>query len=328
MDDENIVKYCDKHGGEYVIDKKLYHNRKRFINNICTICNPINENQSLKELDIYDFIKKNTNTDIIQSYRQEGKEIDIYLPELKLGFEFNGLHWHSEFFKYKDYHIDKTEYFTNKGIHLIHIWEDDWDIRRDIVKSRISNLLNSVPNKIYGRNCTIKELNPEIYKKFLNENHIQGNVNSSVKLGLYHKEELVSVMGFGSLRKVLGSKSKLGYWEMLRFCSKLNTSVIGGASKLFKHFLDKYKPISVVSYADRSWSIGGLYEILGFTLKSKTKPNYYYLIKKNRINRYNFRKDVLVKEGYDPNKTEHQIMLNRGIYRIYDCGSLVYEYFY
>jgi hypothetical protein len=115
---------------------------------------------------------------------------------------------------------------------------------------------------------------------------------------------------------------------MLRFCSKLNTSVIGGASKLFKHFLDKYKPISVVSYADRSWSIGGLYEILGFTLKSKTKPNYYYLIKKNRINRYNFRKDVLVKEGYDPNKTEHQIMLNRGIYRIYDCGSLVYEYFY
>jgi hypothetical protein len=60
-------------------------------------------------------------------------EIDI-LPELKLGFEFNGLYWHSNKFKEKNYHLNKTDWF--KKIYASYIWEDDW-ILREIVESQI-----------------------------------------------------------------------------------------------------------------------------------------------------------------------------------------------
>ena len=111
-------------------------------------------------------------------------------------------------------------------------------------------------------------------------------------------------------------------YEMLRFCNKLNTSVIGGADKLFKYFINTYKPKEVISYADRSWSQGELYKKLGFTFIGKTPPNYYYIIDRKRYHRFNFRKDKLIREGFDSTKSEHEIMLKRKIYRIYDSGSL------
>ena len=256
-----------------------------------------------------------------------GREIDIYIPSLKLGIEYDGLRWHSEIFnKGANYHLSKTEECERQGIRLIHIFEDEWQYKRDIVKSRLLNLIGKTPDKIYARKCAIKEVDSHTASKFLNENHIQGTCNSSYRYGLYYNDELVSIMTFGKLRKNLGSTDKDGYYELLRFCNKLNTAVVGGASKLFKHFLKENKPTNVISYADRRWSNGGLYEKLGFTLNHKSKPSYFYVVNDKRENRFKYRKDVLVKEGYDSSKTEHQIMLERGIYRIYDCGCLVYEY--
>jgi len=329
IDDENIIKYCDNHKGEYIINKKLFHNRLRYNNNTCTICFPKDENNSIKEIELYNFIKENLKEkDILRTYRIDNKEIDVYIPSLNLGFEFNGLYWHSELHKENDYHLIKTESMEENGVHLIHIWEDDWINNCEIVKSRILNLLGKTENKIYARKCVIKELEPKIYKYFLNNNHIQGGVNSKVKIGLYYNEELVSVMGFGSLRKSLGHKSTDGEWELLRFCNKLNTNVVGGSSKLFKYFINTYKPFKVISYADRSWSMGNMYKKMGFELTKKTNPNYYYIIDKKRINRYNFRKDKLVEQGYDKSLTEKQIMISKKIYRIYDSGSLVFTYYH
>jgi hypothetical protein len=118
----------------------------------------------------------------------------------------------------------------------------------------------------------------------------------------------------------MGGKDKDGYWELVRFCNKINTSVVGGASKLFKHFIKNYDPINIVSYSDKRWSTGGLYDKLGFIHDHDSKPNYYYVINNERKNRFGFRKDKLIKEGFDKNKSEHEIMLERKIYRIYDCG--------
>ena len=125
----------------------------------------------------------------------------------------------------------------------------------------------------------------------------------------------------------MGKKSTNdGEFELLRFCNKLNTNVIGGASKLFKYFINNYNPVEITTYADRSFSQGKLYETLGFEFFGKTEPNYYYIIDGIRYHRFNFRKDKLVKEGYDSNKTEHEIMLDRNIFRIYDSGNLKYNY--
>ena len=133
-------------------------------------------------------------------------------------------------------------------------------------------------------------------------------------------------MTFGEQRKSMGLKSKNNGYELLRFCNKLNTSVIGGADKLFKYFIKNYKPKEVISYADRSWSQGDLYKKLGFNFVRKTPPNYYYIIGNKKYYRFNFRKDKLIREGFDSLKSEHEIMLERKIYRIYDSGSLKMKY--
>jgi hypothetical protein len=306
----------------------LFQNRKRIKTVLCTECNPVNSsNVSGKQLDLLNFIKGNYDKEIVENCKSliNPLELDIYLPNLKLAFEFNGLYWHNENFVDGFYHLNKTKKCEEQGVRLIHIYEDDWMFKQDIVKSRILNLLGK-SNKIFARKCKIKEIDNDVVKDFLIENHIQGFVGSKIKIGLFFKDELVSLMTFGSFRKSMGQNQKEDTYELLRFCNKSNTNVIGGASKLFSHFIKTRKPFEVISYADRSWSKGDLYEKLGFELLHKTPPNYYYIINSMRKHRFNYRKDKLVKEGADQNKTERQIMLDRKIYRIYDSGHLKYVY--
>jgi len=326
-DDNNFLMICDKCNTEYTISHGLFYNRTKFNVEPCLICNPINSNISDKETKLYEFIKANYNDEIITSDRKilNGKELDIYLPDLNLAFEFNGLYWHNELNKENDYHLNKTNECEKQNIQLIHIWEDDWVYKQEIVKSMILNKLNKSKNKIYARKTIIKEISDnKLIKKFLTENHLQGFVGSKVKLGLFYKNELVSLMTFGKKRLITKSNSLENEYEMLRFCNKLNTNVVGSASKLFNYFTKNYNISSIISYADCSHSQGNLYETLGFKFMKKTTSNYYYIVDGLRKYRFNFRKDVLIKQGFDKNKTEHEIMFERKIYRIYDSGSLKY----
>ena len=138
----------------------------------------------------------------------------------------------------------------------------------------------------------------------------------------------MSIMTFGSLRRSLGSKSKSGHYELLRFCNKKNSTIIGGASKLLKYFIKNYKPSEIISYSDSSRSNGDVYYKLGFELISDTIPNYYWIINGIRNHRFNFRKDKLIKQGGDFKKTEVEIMSERGYYRIFDCGSKKWKYIF
>jgi hypothetical protein len=323
--DNSYTLHCKECGNDYQINKKSFQTRNNFNVDICTICNPINSHTSSLENNLKDYLAELkeklifNDRSIIAPY-----ELDIYLPEQKLGIEFNGLYWHSELFKTKDYHLKKTEMAEKNDIKLIHIYEDDWLYKQNIVKSRISNILGK-SEKIYARKCEIKEINDnDLVREFLNINHIQGFVGSRIKIGLFYNQELVSLMTFGSIRKPMMGKNSTGTFELLRFCNKLNITVIGGASRLFKYFIRKYTPTKVISYADRSWGQGNMYEKLGFKLIHKTEPNYYYIIGNQRKYRFNYRKDKLIREGFDASKTEHEIMLERDIFRIYDSGNLKY----
>jgi len=136
---------------------------------------------------------------------------------------------------------------------------------------------------------------------------------------------LVAVMTFSGLRKVLGSNGEDNTFELVRFASK---NVVGIASRLLKYFIKKYKPNKIISYADKRWTLSGdnLYQKIGFNLVKTTKPNYWYALKDDkRYHRFNFRKDLLVKKGYDPNKTEKQIMGELGYLTVWDCGNYKYE---
>ena len=134
-------------------------------------------------------------------------------------------------------------------------------------------------------------------------------------------------MSFGSFRKNLGREKIDGGFELLRFANAKNISVIGGASKLFNHFVKTISPVEIISYADRRWSMGNLYEQLNFTLSHCSEPNYFYVIGNERKNRFGFRKDILIsKFGCSPDDTEHNFCKNKGWYRIYDCGTKVYKW--
>lgn len=279
------------------------------------------------ETELIDFIKSIYKNNIIQNDTEilSGLELDLYIPELKLAIEFNGTYYHSDLFKTKDYHLKKTKECNNKGIKLIHIWDADWIYKKEIVKSMLSSQLNNINKKIYARKCNIKIVDTNTSVNFLNDNHLQGNAISNINLGLYYNDELVLLMTFSKLRKNLNLKHIEDYYELLRFCTKLNTQVIGGASKLFNFFIKTFYPKGIISYANRDWSEGNVYKNLGMEFIKYTSPGYHWYKSKIRYNRFTFRKDVLVKQGYSPDKTEYEIMLERGFYRTWNTGNLKFS---
>jgi len=325
-----IRKYCSIHN-EFTISANNLHQRWfKYNKKICTKCYPPIKQISACEIEIKTFIDSlnleysNNNKNILKN----NFEIDIYLPNSKLGIEFDGIYWHSDIYKNNNYHLNKTEECEKQGIQLLHVFEDEWANKKEIVKSIIKSKLGIINDRIYGRKCVIGEINNVICRNFLIDNHIQDSINSKIKLGLFYENELVSVMTFGKKRIAMGNKINIeGEYEMLRFCNKLNTSVIGGASKLLKYFIKTHSPKSILSFADRRYSQGNLYKKLGFNFIGNTKPNYWYFQKNGliRYHRFKFRKDVLIKEGFDKSKTEHEIMSERNYFCIYDCGNMKFE---
>ena len=312
-EDEKFKFRCKKCGYEF----EAYHH-----NGYHTKCPKCFKNgKSIDEYKISQFLKLLN----IQFKRNERSflyplELDIYIPEKKLAIEYDGLYWHS-LLEDKNYHLNKTKLCEEKGIQLIHIFENEWLTKQEIVKSRLKNLLGIYDKTIYARKCLIKEVDNDISIKFQDENHIQGSVNSKINLGLYFNDELVSLMTFSKPRF-----NKKYEYELVRFCSKLNYHVIGAAGKLLKYFEKTYQPKSIVSYADRRWSIGNLYEKIGFTLVYKSKPNYWYFKNLKLENRLKFQKHKLknILEKFDENLSEYENMKSNGYNRIYDCGNLVY----
>jgi hypothetical protein len=317
---------CNKCNESFDISRILLNERYREGYELCSNCNPIGvKSISLAEKEIFEFVNS-LGINVIENDTSvlNGKELDVYIPSHNLAIEYNGLYWHSELFKDKKYHLSKTEICESKEIKLIHIFEDEWLHKQDIVKSRIKNILGLTENKIYARKCEIKEVDSKTSKLFLENNHIQGFSKSKVKLGLYYNGELVSLMTFGLGRLIMGGKTD--EWELIRFCNKLDTSVVGGASKLLKYFIKNYTPNKIISYADRRWSQGELYESLGFSFIHNSKPNYWYVNSDIREYRFKYRKSRLIDLGFDFNKSEKEIMLELKKYRIYDCGNKKYEF--
>jgi hypothetical protein len=321
--DKNYIKYlqegkslfnCDcGENHNFEIDIDVYSKRVKCKTIICTICNPIDKHQSGKEILLLNYIKSIYGEELIQNFRIGRMEIDIYLPQLKLGFEFNGIYWHSDKFKSKNFHKEKSEFFSKKDIRIIHIWEDDFDNKFDIIKSQIMNLIGK-SNKIWARKCSIREVNDiNLVRDFLNQNHIQGYVNSNFKLGLYYNNELVTLMTFD---KFEGRKRMRDVeWNLNRFCNKLEHSIVGGASKLLTHFINNYNVQRIISYADRDWSKGDLYQILGFRKVSESKPDYKYLVGDKRIHKSNFKKSITgISES------------NLDIPKVWNCGKIKFEW--
>lgn len=315
--------------GDVFVTRTLGYLTEDHITKRCRHCHPIEPitGPTLFETSFCEFIntlgvkyRKNCRSIITP------QEIDYYFPDYNIGIELDGIFWHCELSKPNDYHLKKTMKCAEKGVRLIHIFEDEWRDKREICMSRVKNILGLTENTLYARKCEVKEVSKNEKSLFLKENHIQGDTVSKYNYGLFSDGNLVSLMTFGGLRKNLGLAHKEGSYELLRFCNKIGTTVVGGASKLLEHFKRELKPETIISYCDLRWSDGDLYEKIGFELDHISKPNYSYVINSDRKNRFGFRKSVLVeKYGCSEDMSEHEFCLSNKWYRIYDCGNKVYK---
>jgi G:T-mismatch repair DNA endonuclease (very short patch repair protein) len=262
----------------------------------------------------------------------KGKEIDIYIPDKNIGIEYNGNLYHTEWFggKSRQYHLNKTKLCKQKGRKLIHIFEDEFYNTKEIALNKIAHILGiqqSLP-RIYGRKCTIRQIDKNEAEIFLTKYHIQGFDPSTVHYGAFYKDELIAVMSF------LKSKKEVTEWELTRFASNYNYICCGVGGKLFKHFIKEYNPNSVKSFADRRWTVdeeNNVYIKLGFEFDGYTKPDYKYynstIDKYKRFHKFGFRKQVLLKKYPDilnENMTETEMVKKLGYDRIWDCGLIRY----
>jgi hypothetical protein len=319
---ERMIKF--KHlqcGHEYSYDVKYQGHHK------CPKCYPV---RSRKQYEIYDWLSGVAQCRF--NDRQIIKPMEIDIVYGNIGIEYDSLMYHSYGYssvswlnntkEEKNKHKSKTILCESAGVQLLHVFSNEWKHKQEIWKSVILNKLGVLP-KIYARKCQIKDVSPSDAKKFLRENHLQGGVSQSIRLGLYYNDELVSLMTFGKSRY-----NKSVQYELIRFCSKLNYSVVGGASKLLRHFERTYNPQSIISYANRRWSTGGLYHKLGFELTGSTPANYFYFKKEydELQSRVKFQKHKLknILEVFDENLSESENMYVNGYRKIYDSGNLVF----
>jgi len=297
--------------------------RNKFTTDICLHCTPYNI-PSYVQIQLSKWIE-GLGIEVKNNYKIPGsqKEIDIFIPEKNIGFEFNGIYWHSDKFQPKFSHKNKKMLGINAGINIITIWEDDYHGKWDIIASKIKNSVGLPEESIGARKCQIKNIDNKTAKEFISSNHIQGFINAKICIGLYYKDELVSVISFGRRNGL-----KENEWEILRFCSKLGYNVQGAFSKLIKHFKEIYMPTVIVTYIDLDWCNyrNNVYEKNGFEFVSETEPGYTYTTGKYRESRQKYQKHKLVKEGYDINKTESVIMSERGYYKVWNCGNLKYKW--
>ena len=298
-----------------------FRNGSKHVKNNCTTCCPISI-ASIEEQQLKDFIISN-NIIIEENVRNiiPPKEIDIFIPSLQLAIEYNGLYWHSEKRgKDKNYHRNKLELCNKNGIKLVSIFSDNWIYKTDIVKSRIKNLLGINQNKIYARKCTIKEITHKTASDFLIKNHLQGSCNAKINIGLFLNDMMISVMTFSK------SRYEKDATELLRFASVLDTTVIGGASKLLKYYIKTYNPEKIITYSDNDWGYTDFYKKIGFTKVANNLPSYSYISEKEsnvRMSRLQFQKHKLEKKLkiYDKTLSEYENMVYNGYDRIWDCGN-------
>lgn len=219
---------------------------------------------SFQEKELLKFVKSIYKEEILASSRKilKTREIDIYLPKLQIGFEFNGNYWHSELKKDKKYHLEKSLLAKKNNIRLIHIYEYEWIQNKLEIQNFIKDILNIEKTKIFARKCKVQEISTEIYQNFCNKNHLQGECGARVKLGLFYKNKLIQIMSFG-----LSRFNKNYEYELIRECSKYNYIIIGGVEKLWNFFLKNYNPQSIISYCDFNKFSGKSYEKLGFKLQ-------------------------------------------------------------
>lgn len=258
---------------------------------------------------------------VLESDSGPNRELDIYVPSLRFAIEYNGVHWHTERLRGRDYHYWKYRTCESKGIRLLQVWSDDWTAHPDIIRDHIRVLCHDVSlERVNARSCTVAPVGVADMRAFMDANHIQGDAGGGSRLGLFD----------GAGRMVAGmvcmTDSK-GVMDVRRYSTLLGTLVRGGFSRLLKHAIQAAPATRrVVTFSDNMVSDGGLYSRLGFHAERMLKPDYSYIdpVENVRHHKFNYR---IARFRRDPDLEYHDGMSERelaalnGLERVYDAGK-------
>lgn len=286
----------------------------------CPKCKP---SGSRAQHEIADWIVSQLKLDVGRNVRGiiAGKrELDIYVPMSNVAIEFNGLYWHGEKFKSSPaYHQQKTDACKAINIKLLHVFEDEWRDKRDIIKSMIAFKLNCTHDHIHGRECTVAALVPKQRREFFTANHLDGDVPCEASWGLFHNGEVVYAISVRRPRH----KKYVGRLEIARCCPRTGVVIPGGVSKLNVAVVEyaRSKGYShLLTYVDeRLGGDGSAYHFAGFQLTGTTPPRFWWTDGHDRFNRFRFRADSA--HGL----TEAAVAEAAGVTKIWGCRNRVYE---
>jgi hypothetical protein len=305
----NLIRYgCENPMGNTQVQMRQFYSAVESGNQWC----------SSGETEVKEFVQSlgyNCSSKFIYNNKFK-RQLDIFIPELNIAIEYNGLYWHSEANSkiYNRYHLDKTEMCESKNIRLIQIFEHEWNNRKEQVKSFLRSALKKNEIRVHARKTSLRMVDKETAKRFLELYHIQGAPHViGMGLGLFYEEELLSLITIGKHHR--NNKEVV----LTRFVTKTNVTVVGGLSKLTKEALNLFPEI--VTWVDRRWSTGNSWIKYGWEQVHVLPPDYFYFNNKTGevVPKQNRQKKKLNTPNY---LTEHQHALIDNLYRIYDCGKI------
>lgn len=337
-DDNKIVRLKYKCGHESeVTAENVKFKIEKYGYLLCAECSSKEHKSDLRESsqekEVVDFIRR-LGFVVKTNYRENyphGLKIDAYVPELELGFELNGVYWHSEDKgKHSRYHLNKKKYFKEElDIEMFNILDSEWNRQQLIVQSIIRSRVYKISEKIMARKCTIAEISNAEAKSFFDNNHIQGgNGMAGRNYALCYEDRYVSMIAFKKAQSNYGE----GALELYRFATVINTSISGGFSKLLKYGESKLCPVKLITYADLRYSAlypeDTVYGKTGFEFKHYSAPNFKLFKDSNTLlDRRLFQKHKLkdILKEYDENLTASENIKKNKYNRIWDCGNMVFE---
>lgn len=314
----------------------------------CPFCQHV---VSSGEKDVFAFVKEHIHCEVQNNVRivpdffvgdkkVHKAELDIYVPELKLAIEYNGTYFHDISLKGKGYHIGKRKACEQLGIRMISIWECDWqdDRKRPIIERYLKNALGVREERtVYARNCVVKDVPQDVYREFMEANHVQGYASAKeAKCGLYTKDtnELVACMSFRILKNKDQKDTPFVMWDMVRYAT--NCNVPGGRSKLFHHMQQRFHMDHVQSFIDRDYFNGASYLKEGWDLMEDDQVSIsFWSYRGGRMARQMWWKKnipaTLEKLGlsadlYDETKTQEWNAYNAGCKILENSGNSRFEW--
>jgi very-short-patch-repair endonuclease len=254
------------------------------------------------------------------------KELDIFLPDRKVAIEYNGLYHHSSAHKQRDFkkmHLEKLNHCEALGIRLLQFWDWEWINKKDICKEIILFSLGKIGRRIPARKCRVGQISSRVANSFLEKNHIQGHCAANYRTGLFLENELVGVQCYAAPNKG-GTSGK--NWLLVRTAFLLNTQVIGGISKMFRHFILAVRPHKVIDYTDRRLFIAFGHHHMGFSVDGVTPPCSYltdgHKLYSRRYYRYRGNNHFKYRMTWDDSLSDSENLERNRWYWVYDCGKI------